>query len=205
MRLRDRIFIIGFGSIFLLIGIAMGWQNFRLVSGGVTAEAEIIDVVERVDTTGDDRGSITYAPTYRFTAADGSVQTVTSSMSTNSLPPIGMKEDIIYDPKNPKKLIKDAFMDIWLFPLVFALVGGAVVLIGAVGKNVRTRDTGGVRMPSPEVAMMDGVPMVPLAPDLVAYVAAARAQGTADTAIRTTLVGSGWKAADVDRALTTRS
>jgi len=86
----------------------------------------------------------------------------------------------------------------WILLMVFTGVLGAMIYWIAVKR------TYGRAAPA-AAAFMGGVEPSPIAPpvspQLAEYVRASRASGVADDATRQSLVGAGWNAADVDRAL----
>jgi hypothetical protein len=91
---------------------------------------------------------------------------------------------------------------LWIIVMVIFGIVGAIIYYFAVKR--RLAEAAVATQPLPQPTPMTGTPTSsepPLAPQLVEYIRAVTAQGQTKDQIKTTLVSTGWNAADVDRAL----
>ena len=93
--------------------LALSSQDFA--SRALPAEGTVVRLTER-------DGS--YTPIFRFRTHDGRDVEVIHSVSSN--PPMwraGQPLRLLYDPQDPQSAIPDSWTSIWLFPLIFGVVG----------------------------------------------------------------------------------
>jgi len=117
--------IIGLG---MLVGSFFLYQNTAgFLTSAVEAEGVVIDLVRKRSSD-----STTYAPTVRFTTANGTMIEFTSSTSSN--PPSysrGEQVAILYLPAQPDEAKIDSFSSLWGGTIILAGIGGVFFLIGA--------------------------------------------------------------------------
>jgi hypothetical protein len=100
--------------------------------------------VALIEGESDGERKIEYAPIFRFQSDEGVSYTLQSNTKTN--PPefaVGDKITVLYDRGNPRDAKPDSPMQLWLIPMVFAIIGPIHVIIGLVllyfDKQVRKR------------------------------------------------------------------
>lgn len=115
------------GPLLLLVGLGAAVQRAVLLYSGLRAEGTVI--AKRASGS----GRVTYAPVFRFTASDGHTYVVNSDVSgRESAFRYGEHVDVIYRPGHPESARIDAFAELWIFPLVFGVVGAAFSIIPAL-------------------------------------------------------------------------
>lgn len=118
------------GPCLLAVGLGFTAYTTWFLHHSATIKGTIVSLREVHDAQDD---SITYAPVFTFTASDGRSYAVSSNTGNN--PPAfttGQPIDIRYNPTNPNGAKIDTFLQLWLFPLVFAILGALATAFGYV-------------------------------------------------------------------------
>ena len=125
-----------FGGSALLIGVFslavagfFGEKTFRVVQGGLRAEAEVVGLDRRQSSR---PNSYVYAPVFRFTAQDGQAYEVRSSVASN--PPahaLGDRVPVVYRPEAPEDAVLDSFLELWSISLIAGSIGLVFFALGA--------------------------------------------------------------------------
>lgn len=133
--MKNKIFIMIFGIIFLAVGI------FVLVNGGNMAKkctepitAEVINIEKSESTDEDGFTSYTYTPIVEYTVGD---KTVAKSSGKGASAPeyqIGDKIDLLYNPNNVEEFIIAGDNSYKIIGIV-GIVVGALVLIAGIFKR----------------------------------------------------------------------
>ena len=124
------LFLMLFGSIFMISGLASFIYNYSLLSKGTLVEGNVIKMVYRSSTR---RSSPTYEPLISYKAANGKEYQFQSNFySEDSLAyKKGDKITVCYDPKNPESATL-ADEDEYLLPLIFGGGLGALMCWGGI-------------------------------------------------------------------------
>lgn len=75
----------------------------------------------------------TYYPVLRYQTQEGTSHEVVSPVGSN--PPRyreGEQVTILYNPANPQQVRINNFLNLWLMPLLFGVLGGAFLLVGGL-------------------------------------------------------------------------
>lgn len=127
------------GAIFLAVSVGVGITTVSFVSDAKRADGVVIDLVWRSGS----KGGSTAAPVVSY-EVDGKTYQFTSS--TGSRPPaydVGETVKVLYDPKAPADGRIDSFMELYMFPLIFGLLGlaesAAVAIWVAIERRARQR------------------------------------------------------------------
>jgi hypothetical protein len=130
------------GCALLLVWIFVGAGPFVLLLGLISVVRTTVFILTSTATEGEvialkvvpgKRGSKSYAPIFRFTADDGQIYTVTSKNSTN--PPsfaFGERVKVLFEKEHPEGAKIDTFLQLWMFPMVAGIVGGAFSVVTVV-------------------------------------------------------------------------
>lgn len=115
----------------IALAVAAAWysRTSGFVAGAAKAKGIVVDVVP----TSSRRG-LAYAPRVEFVAADGSRDSLISSVASN--PPAfsrGDSVDVLYDPHNISNARINSFAQLWLGPTIF---GGLGVLFAGIGLGI---------------------------------------------------------------------
>jgi hypothetical protein len=100
------------------------------VQASTDAQGQVIALSPVVDQEG---GQTNYAPIFRFTARDGQMYTITSNTSSN--PPafqVGERVSVLYQSDQPQHARINRFLQLWLLPLVFAILAFVECFVIAV-------------------------------------------------------------------------
>lgn len=122
--------VIGFCSLFLLLGLAIGNEALGFVGKGEATTGEVISIrVETETRTGDDGFEQTYTsdwPTVRYVTATGDTYEAEVEVSIGyGDQAVGQEVRIRYMTEAPHRVIlARGFWDLWLAPLAFTLMGG---------------------------------------------------------------------------------
>jgi Protein of unknown function (DUF3592) len=141
-----RVIAYGFVGIFCLVGplfllIAIGSAVHRAVFIHSARQAEGT-VIEMRPTRSTRTGAGTYIPVFQFTADDGRGYIIVSDVSVRSNAfSTGEQVRVLYERGHPENARMDAFTPLWLFSMVFGVVGAAFSIIPAfiVSNRVRQR------------------------------------------------------------------
>lgn len=127
------------GAIFLAVGVGVGITTVSFVSDAKRADGVVIDLAWHSS----GKSGMTAAPVVRYDV-DGKAYEFTSSMS--SKPPaykVGEQVTVLYDPAEPSEGRLDGFMDLYMFPLIFGILGltesAAVAIWVAIERRARQR------------------------------------------------------------------
>jgi hypothetical protein len=127
--------VFGLLSIGLLTGAFFSYRNTRqwlIDTDKATGRVIGIDKRQSVDRSNDrDRYSTAYYPVVQFSGPAG--QSITFRSSVGSSSPdyqVGESVSILYDRQNPDSARVDAFMSIWLVPLVLGALGVVFMIAG---------------------------------------------------------------------------
>jgi hypothetical protein len=118
----------GVGVCMLLGGVAAAVHTWLLLRNGVEATGTVVDMTTVRDS---EDGSESYAPVFRFMAADQQSYTIHSKTSTN--PPVfkvGEAVRVIYPPLDPASAKIASFWQLWLTVVILAGLGVIFVAIG---------------------------------------------------------------------------
>jgi len=128
------------GTLFLIIGAIVLSNRMSLAKNGIAVEATVIGLEEhyskRAGTQNKNKTTLTYRPKIEFTTSDG--QKIRLVYPNGSNPPqysIGDKINIIYSEDNPENIVIDSKFQIYIFPIIFVVLG-AVLLISGIGFTV---------------------------------------------------------------------
>jgi len=127
------------GCAWLIVGIFAGTGPLVLLLGLISAVRTGIFLATSLATDGDvidlqpvrgSRGGYSYAPVFRFTADDGQIYIVTSKTSTRPAAfGRGERVKVLFDKGHPESAKIATFLQLWMFPMVAGVVGGAFSLI----------------------------------------------------------------------------
>ncbi len=135
-----------FTALFLVLGlIFLGgtWYTLRqtaeFLETAVSSSGEVVDfeVKQR-----DGENSVSYSPVVKF-SHEGEVFQFTSPVSAN--PPayeVGDAVEILLDPLNPEAAKINGFLFLWLFPLVFGVIGFTFILSWGLALKYKERFIG---------------------------------------------------------------
>lgn len=109
------------GMVFAGAGAAVSWRSLQLLQRSNTADGMVVRMLS-------DGGSS--KPVVMYTV-DGKQYELIGTIGTT--PPafkVGEKVKVLYRPNDPSYAVIDAFVERWLFPLIF---GGIGLVIGSIG------------------------------------------------------------------------
>ncbi|GHF58669.1 hypothetical protein GCM10010218_44980 [Streptomyces mashuensis] len=118
--------LIVFGTVFLAIGLVLGWMSLSLATDGKRTHGTVVSL----DWRDGDQGPVAYA-VVGFTSADGEKQTFQDSFGSN--PPaykVGERVEVLYHADHPDDASISGFASLWVLPLIF---GGAGLVVATVG------------------------------------------------------------------------
>jgi len=133
--------ILGFVVLFIAVAATLHTWHFTRIAKRATGT-----VVEMLQQTDKDSGSVSYAPTFRFQDATGTQHTVTSSLYSS--PPefhVGDNVAVLYRSDDPQTARIDSRMQVWGLPIVLVILGSIELPIGFVflfWPKIKTRFTG---------------------------------------------------------------
>lgn len=113
------------GVVVLVVGAVVFVRTAQFVAGAERGTGTVIELSRGTNS----EGGVTYYPVVRFTTSEG--EAIEFVSSTGSSPPFavpGDRVDVLYDPDDPYNAKLDGFLDLWLLPGGFVVMGG--VLIG---------------------------------------------------------------------------
>ncbi|MFT4111753.1 DUF3592 domain-containing protein [Silvibacterium sp.] len=107
----------------LMLGIGFTGYRAWWCANSIEADGIVAALVQRVDTE-DGVTATSYAPEFRFQAKDGSEHRVQSDTYSNpSVYAVGDRVRILYRPEKPASARIKSFLQLWLLPLVFGILG----------------------------------------------------------------------------------
>jgi hypothetical protein len=116
------------GPVFIALAIGFGIHTSSFLHHSIAADGTIVSL----RTVKDDKdGTTTYAPIFTFLAANGQTYTVSSDSGSNppSFAP-GKHVRVLYEAGNPIGAEIDSFWQVWVFPVVFAIIGLIATVMG---------------------------------------------------------------------------
>ena len=124
-RLISPFFFLLSGLLFFTIGSGMTYRQRTLEKLGIEAQGVVVGLDESYDSDGS-----TYAPIVQFKTSSGqSVEYTTSYYSSPPSYKVGQPVVVVYSPGSPEKAVIKG--DGQLLHIIFMLVGGVIVAIGA--------------------------------------------------------------------------
>jgi hypothetical protein len=115
---------------FLLLALGFGIHTELFLRSAKVSSARVIQFHTITD---DQNGGVAYAPIFSFSASDGRIYTITSSVGAN--PPafsIGQAVTILYDKANPANAKIDSVGQLWFFSIFFGIMGSSMALAAFV-------------------------------------------------------------------------
>jgi hypothetical protein len=116
----------GIGSIFAVVGIAIGLHTRSFVNQAIPLQGTVRDFAYRSSKNGG-----VYYPVVEFTVPNGERKVVKSTTGTN--PPFvqkGQQIKILHNPQEPNSMMIDSWVDLWLLPIIFTGLGTIFLVIG---------------------------------------------------------------------------
>ena len=137
------------GPLFLLIAIGSALNRAVFIHSALRADGTVIEMRPVRSTR---TGAGTYVPVFTFTASDGRMYMVTSDVSVQSSGfTQGERVRVFYLQGHPETACIDAFSPLWLFSLIFGIVGAAfssVPVLILLNRFRQRRASGGLTHPS---------------------------------------------------------
>jgi uncharacterized protein DUF3592 len=132
------------GPLFLLIALDSAVHRAVFIHTALRAEGTVI---EMRPTHSSRTGAGTYIPVFRYTADDGQAYIVVSDVSVRRLSlSEGEQVRVLYQQGHPENARIDAFTPLWLYPLIFGIVGAAFSSIPALILVSRIRQRSGAHI-----------------------------------------------------------
>ncbi|WSQ14575.1 DUF3592 domain-containing protein [Streptomyces sp. NBC_01231] len=130
---------IGFGSLFLVIGLILAGVSVSFLSDAERAKGTVVALDWRNDSSSASRkqrgNNEPHAyPVVEFTSSDGTQKTFRNSTGSN--PPSyeeGDRVEVLYHADSPEDARINGFVSLWLLPLIF---GGLGLLAAGIGTAV---------------------------------------------------------------------
>ena len=149
--LAPRLIVYGFvglfclvGPLFLLIALDSAVHRAVFIHTALRAEGTVIEMRQ---THSSRTGAGTYIPVFRYTADDGQAYIVVSDVSVRRVSlSAGEQVPVLYQQSHPENARIDAFTPLWLYPLIFGIVGAAFSSIPALILVSRIRQRSGSRL-----------------------------------------------------------
>ena len=114
----------------------------RFVAGAERTTGTVVDLRESRFRNEDGFEETSYFPIVTFTTPEGRAVRFESS-TTNDSYDIGDRVDVLYDPDDPSDARLAALVDLWLFPVLFVLVGLGLAAVGGFLAIRRARKLSG--------------------------------------------------------------
>ncbi|GGU92782.1 hypothetical protein GCM10010260_29410 [Streptomyces filipinensis] len=130
--------LIGFGSLFLVIGLILAGLSVSFLTDAKRARGTVVALEWRTDHHSTSHGRrvndkpMAY-PVVRFTSADGTPRTFRDP--TGSSPPAyekGERVEVLYRADSPEDARINGFASLWLLPLIFSGLGLGVAGVGTI-------------------------------------------------------------------------
>ena len=112
---------LGLGVLFLSVAILMFATHMRLTRRGERTQGVVVDEIVK--------DGACY-PIVEFNDLSGRQRR--EKIPSSPGPSIGQPMDIIYDPKDPSRVFGASFFNLWVFPLVFGLMGSISLIVGVM-------------------------------------------------------------------------
>ena len=133
-QLAVPLYLMLFGLLFFAIGSGMTYRQRTLEKQGVETAGMVVRLEENYDSDGS-----TYAPVVRFSTPNGqSIEFVSSYYSSPPDYEVGESVAVVYRIEQPEKAVIKG--DGQLLHIIFMLVGGVVIGIGAISLYSTLRD-----------------------------------------------------------------
>ena len=122
------------GVLCIVIGAVVLVRTMQFVAKAEHATGTVIELTGEIDSEGDEL----FFPVVRFTTADGKeIEFESSSGSSPASHSTGDRVEVLYDPDDPNDAQLSGFVDLWLFTIIFFLVGGAFLAVGWFSRGLR--------------------------------------------------------------------
>ena len=130
--------VIGFGALFLVVGVILAGVSVSFLADAERARGTVVALEWRDDHRGSSRHRraedqpVAY-PVVEFTSADGTPRTFRNTTGSN--PPSyeeGERVEVLYRADSPDDARINGFASLWLLPLIFGGIGLAIAGIGTV-------------------------------------------------------------------------
>ncbi len=141
----DKLFRLIFGSVFGLVGVGLlagatilYLQTKRFLSHSINVTGTVIALERSVSRSSKGGTSVTYAPTVRYTAADGEERIFTSTVSSS--PPSfreGQQVPVLYDPVPPNPAEINDFVSLHFSTLICGILGTIFTAVGGLVAFIR--------------------------------------------------------------------
>lgn len=121
--------------IFLATASSAALHTRSFLRQAVTGTATVIELKWIEDTDANTNRRVgTYHPVFRFLATDDQTYTVQSQVGSNPAPfEINQIVPIVYPRESPTAARINSFWQLWLFPVIFAGLGGTFALMALIG------------------------------------------------------------------------
>lgn len=129
------------GPLFLLAALGSAVHRAVFIHSALRAEGTVIEMRPTHSTR---TGAGAFIPVFRYTADDGRVYIIVSDVTVRrfSFSP-GEQVSVLYQQGRPENARIDAFTPLWLYPLIFGIVGAAFSSIPALILVNRMRQRSG--------------------------------------------------------------
>jgi hypothetical protein len=120
------------GPLFLLIALNAAVHRAVFIHTALRAEGAVIEM-RPTHSTRTGAGTLTYIPVFRYTADDGRIYIIVSDVSVRSSSfSRGEQVTVLHQRGHPETARIDAFTPLWLFSIIFGIVGAAFSSIPAL-------------------------------------------------------------------------
>jgi hypothetical protein len=125
--------LVGCGFAFLL-GVVLAWRAVVLTRYGIRVEGRVVGNHVEADS----EGHIEEYHIVEFTDLQGNTQRHRLTVSSSDDPPVGQPMRLVYNPSDPGEVSGASFGRLWMFPLVWCVLGGfgVVGVLWAVGQQI---------------------------------------------------------------------
>lgn len=118
------------GPLFLLIALGSAAHRAAFIHTALRSQGTVIEMRPTHTTR---HGAGAYIPVFRFRADDGRTYIIVSDVFVQpSSFSLGQQVTVLYQQGHPETARIDAFTPLWLFPLIFGIVGAAFSSIPAL-------------------------------------------------------------------------
>ena len=129
------------GPLFLLIALNVAVHRAVFIHTALRAEGTVIEMRPTHSTR---TGAGAYIPVFRYTADDGRIYIIVSDVSVRRLSlSEGEQVRVLYQQGHPENARIDAFTPLWLYSLIFGIVGAAFSSVPALILVNRMRQRSG--------------------------------------------------------------
>ena len=115
------------GTAFILVSAALALEPARRSTTYAHADGRVVDYVIQ-------DGHSTYLPVVEFTTPDGQRHKFKGTVASTPVEyRLEQKVSVLYNPNNPADATLNSFFELWLLPMIFAIIGGIFALVGWIG------------------------------------------------------------------------